>query len=209
MVLFKNCVCFVVVFLGLSNSVSGQDSSLREIIYDVYVVQQEWHTGIIINTRDVDILVWTEITDYHHKKYVDLSWGDEMFYQASGRPFLLAARAILWPTQSVLRVHPFSLSPQRTYGSNARMKTIELDQEQFTLLCTFISESYLRDESGAPRLSKEYEGNDLFYLATRKYHLFRTCNTWVALAFKKSGFDIRSCCVLNANQLFRQLDKID
>lgn len=210
-VLLKKCVCFIIVSLWLffSVSVSGQAYDAQEKEFVVQVVQQGWHTGIIIETEDVDSLVWPEISDYRHKRYVDIGWGDEKFYQVEGRPFFLAARAVLWPTQSVLRVYPFDLSPERLYGSDARMKTIVLNQEQFTLLCRFISNSYLRDQNNQPQPSTAYGKSNIFFLAKRKYHLFRTCNTWVALAFKNSGFEIRSFCVLNANQLFRQLEKID
>ena len=211
MVLLKNCVCFMIVSLWplFSVSVSGQEYESKEKGFEVCVVQQAWHTGIIIETADVDSLVWPEISGYRHKRYVDISWGDEKFYQVEGRPFFLAARAVLWPTQSVLRIYPFGLPPERSYGSDARMKTIELNREQFTLLCRFISNSYLRDQDNQPQPSTVYGKSNIYFLAIRNYHLFRTCNTWVALAFKNSGFDIRSFCVLNANQLFRQLEKID
>jgi uncharacterized protein (TIGR02117 family) len=174
----------------------------------VFVVQQAWHTGIIFQTKDVNAASWPEIHQYTSKKYVDVSWGDERFYQADGRPVFLAARAVLWPTQSVMRIFPFELSPQASYGSGARIMAIAVNSKQLKALSCFVANSYQRDSTDTPQLSTFQETNRYFYLARRKYHLFRTCNTWVALAFKEAGFDVRSCCILNANQLFRQLEEI-
>ncbi|MGM0378050.1 MAG: DUF2459 domain-containing protein [Bacteroidota bacterium] len=185
----------------------GQNQASEEGGYtSVFVVQQAWHTGIIVKTEDINEDIWPEISRYTSEKYVDISWGDEKFYQAEGRPVWLAARAVLFPTQSVLRVFSFDLPLKSSYGQEARIIEIQVNDEQFKALTRFISESYKRDGAGNPQPSTIYGESRHYFLATRKYHLFRTCNTWVALAFKKAGFDIRSCCVLNANQLFRQLE---
>ncbi|PWE00244.1 DUF2459 domain-containing protein [Marinilabilia rubra] len=177
--------------------------------YEVLIVQQAWHTGLIINVDDIPESVWPKKDLYKKDKYIDVSWGDEKFYQASGRPISLAIRAILWPTQSVLRVFPFNVEAQSAYGRNARIKSISLRKKEFFSLCRFVSESFIRNDNGKICFSTVNENNRYYFLSKKKYHLFRTCNTWVALALKKSGLNIRSCCILNANQLFRQLNKIE
>lgn len=175
---------------------------------EVFVVQSRWHTGIILKTAEADTGFWPEIVQYQNRRFIDIGWGDERFYQAQGSPLFLAARAVMWPTQSILEIDTFNSDIQRVYGKNARLIRIPVTKTQFNELCRFIANSYQRDEQGSPQLSTLYASNTRFYLATRKYHLFRTCNTWIALAFKKAGFQVRSCGVLNANQLFRQLKKI-
>ncbi len=176
--------------------------------HHIYIVQLEWHTGIILNTNAINPKTWNDEHLYSQKRYVDVSWGDEKFYQANGRPVLLAARAVLWPTQSAVRIFPFSNSVRNSYGQKARIMKIQLSDEQFDSLTQFISESFKRTDSGSPVPSTIHGKSNYFFIGTKKYHLFRTCNTWVAMALKHAGFDIRSCLVLNANQLFRQLEKI-
>ncbi|MFW6352010.1 MAG: DUF2459 domain-containing protein [Bacteroidota bacterium] len=194
----------LLIYLPLS---AQQEERSDHDTITVSVVQQAWHTGIILPVKQINPDIWPEVSSFKEKKYVDVSWGDEKFYQASGNPVLLAARAILWPTQSVMRIYPFSISVSSSYTSEARFLEIELTQQQFDRLTRFFANSLMRDESDQTIASDAYGKSRYFFLSKRKYHLFRTCNTWVALAFKQSGLENRSCCVLNANQLFRELGK--
>jgi uncharacterized protein (TIGR02117 family) len=177
-------------------------------IYHVWVIQEFWHTGIVFNTEDVDPGHWPDIVNYKNRKYLDIGWGDEKFYQVSGNPVLLAARAIFWPTQSVLQVFSFNTPLRSAYGAGSRILRIPLSRSQFESLCRYVSESFVRDEAGDPITSSAYGHTDHFFLSTGKYHLFSTCNTWVAKAFRQSGLEVRSFFVLNANQLFRQLSSL-
>lgn len=174
----------------------------------VYVVQSAWHTGIILKTENIDSEIWPEVIQYRNFSFIDIGWGDEKFYQNQGSPFFLAARAILWPTSSIIEIYAFNRPPELIYGGKARLLKIPVTEYQLRALSLFISNSFLRNQLGEIQLSRLYETNTRFFLATQKYHLFKTCNTWIAIAFKKSGFQIRSNFVLNANQLFRQLKKI-
>lgn len=199
----------IVFFLLLQSSfnLAAVSPPQRAPVYEILIVQQAWHTGIIIAVEDIPESIWPEKERYSQHKKIDVSWGDEKFYQANGRPIGLAIRAILWPTQSVIRVFPFNNPVQSAYGEDARIKSLFLSENEFHALCHFISESFIRNKNGNIRLSTVNTNNRYYFLAKRKYHLFRTCNTWVALALKKSGLNTRSCCILNANQLFRQLKK--
>lgn len=184
--------------------VSGQNIDK----FEVYVVQEGWHTGIIFKTNDVDSTIWPEIVHYRNKKFVDVGWGDEKFYQVPGYPFFTAARAVLLPTQSVLRVFPYSTPILSAYFEDSRILKIDVNRQELDNISRFIAESYQRNENGEAQLSQLYENNNHYFLSTRNYHLFRTCNTWVALGFKESGFDVRSFFVLYGKQLFKQLRDI-
>lgn len=202
----------VFFFLALSchANANGYTNNLKsnDRIYEVWVVQELWHTGVIFPVKDVDPLNWPEIENYQDKNFVDVGWGDEKFYQATGNPFFLAARAILWPTQSVLQIFAFNTPVLSAYGGESRILRIPLNIDQFEALSSFVSNNYIRDQEGNVQASTVYGKADHFFLAKGKYHLFKTCNTWVAQAFRHAGFDVRSFCVLNANQLFRQLSGI-
>jgi len=183
---------------------SGQDLEK----FEIFVVQEDWHTGIIFKTNDVDSTIWPEIVHYQNKKFVDVGWGDEKFYQVPGYPVFVAARAVLFPTQSVLRIFPYNTPILSAYFENSRILKFNITRQELDSLSKFIAESYKRDENGNAHISELYDNNDYYFLANRKYHLFRTCNTWVALVFKESGFDVRSFFVLYGKQLLRQLRDI-
>ncbi|WP_010662581.1 DUF2459 domain-containing protein [Marinilabilia salmonicolor] len=202
---------YLILFLFLISRVLwGQEPEIGESDkITVYVVQQAWHTGIVLPVNKINPEIWPEVSTFKDKQYVDVSWGDEKFYQTPGSPVLLATRAILWPTQSVMRIYPFSRSISSTYSSEARFLELELTKQQFDRLTRFFACSLVRDESNAPVASEVYRKSRYFFRSKRKYHLFRTCNTWVALAFKQAGLGNRSCCILNANQLFRAMERIE
>ncbi len=194
----------LLVLIMFTVHLSGQDPEE----FEIFVVQEGWHTGIIFKTNDVDSTIWPEIVHYRNKKFVDVGWGDEKFYQVPGYPVFVAARAVLFPTQSVLRVFPYSTPILSAYFEDSRILKFNITRQELDNLSRFIAESYKRDEDGNAQLSELYDDNDHYFLATRKYHLFRTCNTWVALGFKESGFDVRSFFVLYGKQLFKQLRDI-
>jgi uncharacterized protein (TIGR02117 family) len=202
--------CVFILLLAFQGHLTGNspESNEDEKIYEVFVAQQFWHTGIVFNTRDVDSVLWPEINNYRHRNFVDIGWGDEKFYQAYGNPILLGARAMLWPTQSVLQVIAFSTRLRAAYGKESRILRIPVNGEQLAALSLYVADSYIRDESGDPMSSTVYGETDHYFLATKKYHVFRTCNTWVARGFRNAGFNVRSFGVLNANQLYRQLSGI-
>jgi uncharacterized protein (TIGR02117 family) len=172
---------------------------------EVYVVQQELHTGIVIRQAEVDPEIWPEIRDFKNFQWVDVGWGDFDFYQAPDNDPYLALKAIAMPTASVLRVDGFQISPERYYGNYKKLKFC-FTPEQFEKLCRAIASAYKRDEKGNVLVS-ESEYGLRFYKAKGKYHLMNTCNTWVAEMFRKSGIKNRVAGIITAGQLFSSLDK--
>ena len=174
--------------------------------YKVYVVQEAWHTGIILTVDDVSADIFPEITNYQKYQYIDVSWGDERYYQYPNPGIFMAARAVLWPTSAVLKLAGYSQNPRNIFTKSTILE-ITMDEVRFNQLCSFISESFLRDDHGKIIPSTVYRKSRSFFLAKRKYSIFQTCNTWVALAFKESGFDTGTFFLITAGQLFRRLHK--
>lgn len=174
----------------------------------IYIAQEAWHTGLIIKKASISSDIFPEISNYKRSSYIDIGWGDEKFYQHPRNHVGLAARAILFPTSSVIRMIGFH-KPVEEFYKNSKRVQIVLDSAEFNALCRFVSESFIRNENGNIMASSVYGPNNIFFIAKRKYHLFRTCNTWIALALKEAGLDIRSAFILNARQLFRQLRRLD
>jgi uncharacterized protein (TIGR02117 family) len=202
----------VVIFLTFScygntaENLTVTDPDEKE--YEVYVIQDFWHTGIVFNVEDVNPQIWPEIERYQRFNFIDTGWGDEKFYQADGNPVLLGARAMLWPTRSVLQVFAFSTRLRSAYGPDSRILRIPVTARQLDELTRFVAETYIRDDDGNIMPSTVYGESRYYFRAAGKYHLFRTCNTWVAKGFRQSGFDVGTFMVLNANALYRELTRI-
>jgi len=151
---------------------------------------------------------WRIILSSTTKDYLDISWGDEKYYQQTNPGISIGAGAVLWPTQSVLLLYAFSQDITKTYRE-ATILQMTMDQEKFISLCRFVSQSFQRNESGDIQPSTIYRDSSPFFLATKRYSLFRTCNRWVAMAFNKSGFNIHTRFLISANQLIRRLIKVE
>ena len=75
-------------------------------------------------------------------------------------------------------------------------------------ICDYINKSFLlNDNEESIILSKRSVGNIIFYKAKESYHLFNTCNTWLAKGLKESGIQIEDNILLT-EQLFNELAKI-
>jgi hypothetical protein len=83
-----------------------------------------------------------------------------------------------------------------------------VDDSQLKKLNQFISGSIKRDEVGNPfKLSDQAGGKIRFFKSPLSYHLFRTCNTWIAEGLHFAGFKIETSVIL-AEQLFNEAAKI-
>ncbi|MDG5799901.1 DUF2459 domain-containing protein [Marinilabiliaceae bacterium ANBcel2] len=207
--ILKHFILFLIALLLFSVAVANNNNDINKSKdCTVYVVQRAWHTGLIFYIEDICDNIFPEIKTYNDYKYIDVGWGDKKFFMSDGRPFFIGARAVLWPTQGVIQLYPFTISPERSYGPNARIKEIKVTKSQLDKLTSFVSNSLKRDNNNTIIAADEESVQSRFFLSKPRYHLFNNCNTYMAKAFKKAGFDIRSFFVLNANQLFRQLEKI-
>ena len=70
------------------------------------------------------------------------------FHQEPGISIILAIRAVLIPTQSVIRIHAFQTHPELYYGSFASLFEVKLSNDQYNSLISFISNSFIRDKDG-------------------------------------------------------------
>ena len=72
----------------------------------------------------------------------------------------------------------------------------------------FINKTFYINESGETAiLSQKAGGKIIFYRANGSYHLFNTCNTWLARGLKESGIEIEDNILLT-EQLFNELSRI-
>jgi uncharacterized protein (TIGR02117 family) len=70
-----------------------------------------------------------------------------------------------------------------------------ISNDQYKRIVAFIDSSFKRDAAGNViniKTNTNYDNNDAFYEAKRKYNLFYTCNTWANNVLKAGG---QTACV--------------
>lgn len=84
---------------------------------------------------------------------------------------------------------------------------LKMNNVQLTILLNYIAETVWRDGEGRNNiLSTQYLNRVYFFKANGDYHLFNTCNTWIARGLNKAGFEIKNDIVLT-EQLFNEAAK--
>jgi Protein of unknown function (DUF2459). len=192
---------FIVVLLSLL-LIPAEKAKCADTL-EVFVIQQEYHTGISLKAADVNLAVWPECAEFKSFTWVDVGWGERKYYQSPDSNPLLAVKAIAMPNLSVMRIEGYSEHPN-IYLSGCPSVKILLSREQFDRLCAVFHNAYARDRNGN---IVETSGNAQykFYSAKGSYHLMNTCNTWVARAFRKAGLNVHIFGIITASQLFKAL----
>lgn len=138
---------------------------------------------------------------------IDIGWGDEEFYQYPDFDWELAFKALFYPTPSTLRVEGISISRELYFDLSEIVVRILVTDSQFKEILKYIDATFYRDEHGEKILTKRAAGQIIFYAANEKYHLFNTCNTWLARCLNNAGLDIKTDVILT-EQLFNEAAKI-
>ncbi|MGH8691755.1 MAG: DUF2459 domain-containing protein [Burkholderiales bacterium] len=151
----------------------------------LYVVSHGWHSGIVVERAELLERRPGLGPDLSQARYVEVGWGEERFYQARETSVSMALRAALWPNASVLQVVPFD-EPPRRYFAQSDVVEVRTDAAGYAAALGFIAESFKRSP-GPQRLGPSLYGNGWFYRAEGSFHLFNTCNSWVARALEKAS----------------------
>ena len=178
-------LCAMLLSAGCATS-TGKQAVDGEI--PVYVVTHGWHTGIAMRAADIDFARWRPLPHPERAKYIEIGWGDRDYYPAPGFNLWYGFKALAWPTPSVLHVTGFNEPPAR-YFPASEVVELHLARAGFERLLAYITASFEADP--APIAASLY-ASGAFYPSREKFHLFKTCNVWVARALRAAGIEVRS-----------------
>lgn len=179
----------------------GQNEPFRSI----YLVSHGWHAGIVIKRAEIPEGVWPEHNDFPDAEYLEVGWGDKDYYMTPDPHMGITLKAGLLPTASVLHIVGFSGSVSR-YFSRSEITRIDLSYEGFERLCSYIKNSYARDEADMNQiLGPGLYGTSRFYLSRETYHAFNTCNVWTARALHNAGCPITPATTLTVEELMTKV----
>jgi len=171
----------------------------------VFVVNHGWHSAIVIKKADISGGFLPEARDFPDADYLEIGWGDWDYYQAPDPGLGLALKAAFWSSRSVLHVAGFEGGVENYFGGSETVEIV-LSDEAFRLLIQFISGTFSRPDAAAPVETRPgLYPNSRFYSARGRFHLFRTCNTWVAEALRSAGLPINPTYAVTAGNLSYQV----
>ena len=154
----------------------------------LYVVTHGWHTGLAVRAADIDFGRWQPLPHPGRARYIEIGWGDRDYYPAPGFNPWYAFRALAWPTPSVLHVAGFDQAPAHAFPASEVIE-LRVSRSGFERLLAYLSASFEADP--AP-LAPSLYATGAFYPSREKFHLFNTCNVWVARGLREAGIEVRS-----------------
>lgn len=172
----------------------------------IYVDSHGWHTGIIVAVEDLNHHLSEIKQDFLGAKHLEIGWGDRGYYQADEITSGLTMSAMLWPTDSILHVVGFHGSPKEVFH-NSEVIELQVSTEGLDRMLEFIDNTFERNTEGYIISKKAgLYGWSQFYEAKGNFHLFSTCNYWVADAVRKTGFPISTFYAMTATNVLYQLE---
>jgi hypothetical protein len=201
--IFFSCFLYFTPFTYLLFAQANEPDSI-----DVYLVKESWHTGLMFQVNDFTISSFPVIKYFEEFEYVDIGWGDADFYQTPGFDIFLAAKAILIPTPTVIRIDGYKYPIEKIIEWREFAIKFSLSKEQFLMMIKYINVHLVKDQTGEPIISKRELGKPIiFFKSHGQYHLFRTCNTWAAEVVNEAGFGIDLFGLITASQLYTKFAK--
>jgi uncharacterized protein (TIGR02117 family) len=173
-------------------------------VRQVLVLDHGLHAGLLIARNDLLQVLPALADTLGQGEWVELGWGDEVFYRTPQAGLGLALQALLRPTPAVLHVRGISVDPRRL-GEREPI-ALHLNATGYRRLLAFIGASFSRPAPGQPDdLGPGLYRDSRFYRAEGRYSLLRTCNTWLAEALSASGCPLQPATVVTSGQLLSRL----
>ena len=189
--------------------VSAVGSSDGLATQQIYVTNIGWHTGIAVPRAAVVASGRIpEIAAFSDVVYIEFGWGDRDYYTSADPTIFQALAAGFARTPSVLHLIGMPVPPQRFYAQ-VDVLTVPVTDVMLGRLLAYIDAEFDRQgaESAAPLPSALVRGA-FFYPAKSEFHLFNTCNTWVARTLAEAGVDMSPRGVITADDLMDRLAAI-
>jgi uncharacterized protein (TIGR02117 family) len=172
--------------------------------YRVWVVDHGWHTAIVVRARDVDSSIWPEVADLAGVDLVEVAWGDREFYIAERPSGWLAVKAAFFTSGSALHVAGLGAPIERHFPASDVVE-LAVSRRGLDAMTHLFHDEYQHGADGRPvRLAPGLYGASWFYAARSRYHLFNTCNTWVARALRAAGLDITAAGIVTAGGVMQE-----
>ena len=171
---------------------------------EISVVNNGWHAGIVLKVKDIDNSIWKVGEMFKEFKYIEVGWGDEDFYKNQDPSIWMTLKAGLVPTSSVVHLRAIRQNELNRFSKD-KIVNLTISEKGFKQLSIFIQNSFAKEDDKFIELSKGLYTNSIFFLSSKKYHIFNTCNVWTAQALKSAEIDISPPTSITTDNLFSQI----
>lgn len=195
---FKCILCFILIpityiIISLILSTITINRKIENQVFDkkAYISTNGVHLNIIIPIQDLDSLFLLGLKHDETDEYLSFGWGDENFYLNTPTwgdlTFKNAFRAMFLKSSSLMHV-------TRYKHKKSHWIEIDVSDSELQKLTSYLLNTFVTDENGMKVMleNKGYTSTDDFYKSKGSYSIFKTCNSWVNIGFKKSGL---KCCL--------------
>ncbi len=198
--------CFIILISFLEpHSKAYLRSISNKTTKSIYIVRHSWHTGIVVATKDIPKHHIPEHSIFGPVNYIEIGWGDSGFYQAQEITPYLTINALFRPSKTVMHLVAFN-RPIEKYFTSAKIVKLKVTDKNFKKLISFIHKSFNREgKHQAKPFSRGRYGYSYFFKGSGSYHIFRTCNRWVAEALHKAKLPINTFHVATADSIMFQI----
>lgn len=168
------------------------------------VVRHAWHTGVVVPAAALPVDSPFR-TAFPEADWLELGWGDRLYYPDPDPSLGLALRAALWPTPSAV-----NLTAHR--GPATAIPGEELFHlEVSTAGLARLHERALRalelDAAGRPiPIARGRAPQSVFWASPEPFHLLRNCNRWTAELLRAAGLPVVPFGTVTTGDLFRQIE---
>ncbi|MHA6965914.1 DUF2459 domain-containing protein [Zobellella denitrificans] len=170
----------------------------------LYLVNHGLHTGLVLPAAGLERRLPGLAEHFPGASFYEVGWGDRVFYQTEEAGSGLALRALLWPTASVVHLVPLSSPPQHYFPELERVE-LRVSSAGLERLLDRVAASFARGSENRPGFTGPgLYGSGGFFDSRERYHLFHTCNTWVARRLADAGLPMRPVLAITAGGLMRQ-----
>ncbi len=177
-----------------------------EPVHTVHVVNHGGHTGLVIARADLPA-DWPALEDFLRARFLEFGWGDAGYYPAERPGLWVAAKAVCWPTPSVLHVAAIPDDIREEFPDND-IVAVELSEAGFERLRDRLRHTFHLAEGRPVAAARGLYGNGKFYRARGKFYFPRTCNYWSASALRAAGCPVTPARACTAGGVMAQVKKI-
>lgn len=171
----------------------------------VHVVSHGWHSGLVVPAELIDVDAWPARREFPDADHFEVGWGHRDYYQATDPGLLAGLRTLFWPSPGVLHVVALKGPPMAQFPGS-RVITVNVPRAGAMRVVAAIAASHERDREGRPiDFGPSLYGRGRFYASVERFHLFRTCNVWVASRLRDGGVPMHPALALTTGLLFAQL----
>ena len=195
--------------IALFSSMLGVSHTIAESRI-IHLVSTGWHVGIVMPLDAILKRNLPETKHFPNSKFLEVGWGDARFYKSKNPTARMAFEAAFTSKSSVIHIYAFQSPVNEAFISSEILK-LELSKEGYSELLSFIHKSFVRTANGDAKtvgVGLHGEKKSRFYLSNGKFHLFNTCNTWIADALQSAKLDIRSQGIITADNLMEKVREL-